>query len=233
MKVRKLFKRILMLYDLYHCLPMFFFMLFYLLWFRIIEYIPRSFYLQILLKIDRYIPLIECFVLPYLSWFFYMIYSMADLFVKDKDAYDKACTMLMIGMTVFLLISTVCPNRQPLRLVEFPRNNVFTRMIGRLWKTDTPTNVFPSIHVFNTLCVESMLLRTKCGKYRRTGIRITTVIWAALIVLSTLFIRQHSMFDVLTALALFAVCYYIVIFRGTVFYFRKWDSFARAAIDRL
>lgn len=54
-------------------------------------------------------------------------------------------------MTIFLIVSYAYPNAQHLRPVEFPRDNIFTDVVRWLYKTDTPTNILPSIHVFNSL----------------------------------------------------------------------------------
>lgn len=213
-------------HGMYHSWPMFFYMAGYLAWFGIIEHIPRRFYLQILLRIDRFIPLVEVFVIPYVSWFFFIVIQMYSFYRKDRNAYDEACTFLMTGMTAFLVISTLLPNRQPLRLVDLPRENVLTTLIANLWRTDTPTNVFPSIHVFNSIAVELPLLRSDHAYYHRPLVRYGTLVWSVLIILSTLFIRQHSMFDVVTAVLLAAICSYIVYRRGNVFRFEKWDAFA-------
>ena len=54
-------------------------------------------------------------------------------------------------MTVFLLISTFFPNIQHLRPLKMPRDNVFTHLVLLLQKVDTPTNLWPSIHVYNSI----------------------------------------------------------------------------------
>ena len=212
-----------------HVWPMIIFLIIYLIWFHIIEIIPRRHYIQVILPVDRLIPFIEVFVVPYLSWFFYVGLGITIVYLKDRDAYDRMCTVLMIGMTVFLLVSTFLPNRQPLRLTQMPRENIFTDMIIALWKTDTPTNVWPSIHVFNTAAVELAYLTSKNDFFRKNYLfRCGTLVWGILIIMSTVFIKQHSLFDVLSALSIIAVCLGWVYFADHVFRFRKWDVF----IDR-
>ena len=61
------------------------------------------------------------------------------------------CFFYFSGMTIFLIICTVFPNALNLRPTVFPRDNMFTDMVKVLYKTDTPTNVLPSIHVFNSI----------------------------------------------------------------------------------
>ena len=109
-------------------------------------------------------------------------------------------------MTVFLIFSTFIPNIHHLRLKQFPRDNVFTWIIGMLWKADTPTNLFPSIHVYNSLGAHfAVLNNAKLRSDRR--IRYGSLALCVSIILSTMFIKQHSMFDVLTAFIMGAVMY--------------------------
>ncbi len=212
--------------ELYHGWPMAFYLIGYLVYFNIIEMIPRTYYLRIALPIDRVIPFCEIFVVPYLSWFFFVTIGLVVSYRKDRDAYDAMSTTLMIGMTIFLLISTFLPNRQPLRLIEMPRDNVFTRLVAWLWTTDTPTNVWPSIHVFNTAAVWMAVMKSGQPFFKRLSVRIGITVWSVLIILSTVFIKQHSMFDMLTALGLIAVCYIRIYIEHGVFRFKKWDAFA-------
>lgn len=212
--------------DLYHGWPMAFFLIGYLIYFHIIESIPRSHYMTIVLPVDRVIPFVEIFVVPYLSWFFFVTIGIIGCYRADRDTYDSLSTMLMIGMSLFLLISTFVPNRQPLRLIEMPRDNIFTKLIMYLWMTDTPTNVWPSIHVYNTAAVEVAILKSKHPLFRKLPFRIALTVWSVLIILSTVFIKQHSLFDMLTALGLIAVCYIRIYIEGGIFRFRRWDAFA-------
>ena len=51
-------------------------------------------------------------------------------------------------------------------------------------------------------------------------------VWSVLIILSTVFIKQHSVFDMITALLLIAVCYFRIYRENAAFRFEKWDAFA-------
>lgn len=212
--------------------PIGFFLLGYLVWFHILEAVPRKHYTVVTMKLDGLIPFCEIFIIPYLSWFAFIAFGILSVYYWDREGYDALQTYLMIGMTVFLIISTVLPNRQPLRLLELPRDNVFSRAVARLWKTDTPTNVWPSIHVFNSTAVEIAFLRSKSPKFRHPAFRAATLVWSVLIILSTVFIKQHSIWDVLTALAMIAACAAAVTWKGYVFRFRKWDAFAARLAER-
>lgn len=56
------------------------------------------------------------------------------------------------GMTIFLIICTVFPNGLNLRPEVFTRDNFCIELVKRIYQTDTPTNVLPSLHVYNSIC---------------------------------------------------------------------------------
>lgn len=112
-------------------------------------------------------------------------------------------------MTIFLIVSTLFPNRHLLRLAEMPRDNIFTQLVSFLWKTDAPANLWPSIHVFDSMGAHYAIMRSKEFEHRK-GIRIGSFLMAFSIILSTVFIKQHSVFDVLTGIAMGAIMYLLV-----------------------
>ena len=78
-----------------------------------------------------------------------------------------------------------------------------------LYRTDTCTNVFPSLHVFNSLCAciaihESEKVRT------HKAVCISAYVLAGLIILATMFLKQHSVLDVIGAAVMAFVLYQIV-----------------------
>ena len=116
---------------------------------------------------------------------------------------------MMMGMTIFLIVSYVYPNVLHLRPLEFPRENVFTDAVRWLYRTDTPTNVLPSIHVFNSLAIHMSL--TNCEALRdKKAIRYGSLVLTLLIIMSTMFLKQHSVIDVCcgATLALFGYLFF-------------------------
>ena len=103
--------------------------------------------------LDEKIPFCEYFIIPYLLWFIFVavtvLYFMFFNQNKWKEYYQLIIT-LGIGMTLFLVISLVFPNGQDLRPV-LSGNSIFIQAVQFIYHTDTPTNVLPSIHVFNSL----------------------------------------------------------------------------------
>ena len=84
--------------------------LIYLSWFAYLEQtVTRRFHV-IHMPVDDYIPFIEVFVIPYFLWFVYVALAIAYFFFTNVQDYYKLCIFLFVGMTVFLVVSTVYPN---------------------------------------------------------------------------------------------------------------------------
>ncbi|MCI8463484.1 MAG: phosphatase PAP2 family protein [Lachnospiraceae bacterium] len=204
------------LYEAYkHGIPLLLYMVLYLTWFAWLEKNVTKGYHVIHMAADDYIPFCEVFVVPYFLWFFYVSAVVVYLFFKDKQDYRRVCTFLFTGMTIFLLISTLWPNGHHLRPPVMPRDNIFTSMVAFLWKTDTPTNLWPSIHVFNSLGAHFAVMRCRSLADKK-GIRIGSFILALSIILSTVLIKQHSVFDVITGLLMGGAMYVLVYRRDLI-----------------
>lgn len=192
-----------------HALPLIIYGAIYWIWFWHLEENVTSHYRVIHMSVDDYIPFCELFVIPYFLWFAYVSAVVLYQFFTNKTEYYRTCVFLFTGMTVFLIVSTLWPNGHHLRLTEMPRDNIFTRMVAALWRTDTPTNLWPSIHVYNSLGAHFAV--THCEKLAdKKGIKITSFVLCWSIILSTVLIKQHSMFDVLTAFVMAATMYTVV-----------------------
>lgn len=178
----------------------------YTLLFAYLEHRPVHVYHIVHTVFDDYIPFCEYFIIPYLLWFPYMFLAVLYfIFInKNKREYYQLIFNLMMGMTVFLIVSYIYPNVQHLRPMEFSRDNIFTDLVAWLYRTDTPTNILPSIHVFNSLAIHMSLISCESLKKYRS-VRYGSFILTVLIIMSTMFLKQHSVIDVClgTTLALF------------------------------
>lgn len=181
----------------------------YLTWFYLIEHMHGRDYTIIHMKADDKIPFCEIFIVPYLLWFFYIAWIMVYLLFTNTRDFQKCCKFLFTGMTVFLIVSTAFPNIHYLRPSIMPRDNVFTDLVAMLYKADTSTNLWPSIHVYNSLGVLFAVVHNdRLGS--KKWIRYSCLVLSVSIVLSTMFLKQHSVFDVMTAFIMAATVYIIV-----------------------
>lgn len=185
------------------------YLLLYLPWFSYLEQTVTKHFHVIHMPIDDKIPFIEYFIVPYLLWFAYVAVAVLYFLLRDKNEFYKLCAFLFVGMTVFLVISTVYPNGHHLRPTVFERDNLFVDMVKGLYLADTPTNLFPSIHVYNSIGVNIAVWN--CPQFKKKKwIRCGSAVLMVSIVLSTMFLKQHSVFDVITGIVLSVFMYTVV-----------------------
>ena len=181
----------------------------YLPWFLWLERHVTTNYYVVQTEADKYIPFIEFFIVPYLMWFGFIVAAFLYFFFTDVPGFYRMAAFMCAGMTIFLVISTVFPNGQDLRPAVFERDNIFVDMVRMLYRTDTCTNVFPSLHVFNSLSVCIAVFESDRMK-KHMALSMGAYILAALIILATMFLKQHSIIDVMGACGMAAVLYQFV-----------------------
>lgn len=136
---------------------------------------------------DDYIPFCEYFIVPYLLWFPYQILTVL-YFIFRTRIKKNIISWFSIWWWVWLFSDRVlCISKcTALKTIRVSKENVFTDMVRWLYRTDTPTNVLPSIHVFNSLAVHMSL--TNCEALRdHKGVRYGSLVLTLLIIMSTMF----------------------------------------------
>lgn len=190
----------------------------YMPWFLWLEssITPTSDFTNLHVAFDDMIPFCELFIIPYVLWFLYIpVVVLLVLFTSKREFY-YASAYLFIGMTMCLLICTLWPNGQDLRVESFENENVFTWIMQFIYHADTNTNVFPSIHVYNSVGAFIILCKSSVLK-NKNWIKAISGILSVLIILSTMFLKQHSVLDVIGGVVLGAIMYGLV-------YCINWDK---------
>lgn len=160
---------------------------------------------------DDLIPFIDWFVIFYVVWYPVLVGVGLILLLKDKAAYERYVLMIMIGFTASILFFFILPNGQDLRPAEFERDNIFTRLIGMLYASDTNTNVLPSMHVYGSLC--AMIALIDSDRVKNVWLIIANTTICILICASTCFIKQHSILDAVAAVAMCVPLYITIYWR--------------------
>lgn len=202
--------------------------LIYFPWFTYLEKNVTNNFHIIHMAIDDSIPFVEYFVVPYFLWFGYVAAAVAYFFFKNKHDFYRLCGFLAAGMTIFLVVSTIYPNGHTLRPESFAHDNIFTQAVAWLYSTDTPTNLFPSIHVYNSLGIHFAVMHSSYFKDKK-HVQHASLVLCVLIILSTMFIKQHSVFDVSTAFMLAFVMYNVVYIKNWMHLPQKSGSFQDTA----
>lgn len=179
----------------------------YLPWFFHLEGLTEIVYNEIHCFIDDLIPFCEAFIVPYLLWFFYILAAYIFLFLKaERGEFLRFAITLTGGMTIAMIICDIYPNCVNLRPPVIDETGLFANLIGGLYSIDTSTNVFPSVHVLNSLVVCVALERNEFFKNFKL-LRATNIILCVSICLSTMFLKQHSIIDVAGAIVLYLILY--------------------------
>ena len=149
--------------------------------------------------VDDLIPFCEWFLLPYLFWFIFLGGSVFFTLFTNGAAFRRMMHFIILTHAAALIIFFLFPTCQELRPEVFPRDNVLTRFMAGFYVFDTNTNVCPSLHVIGS--VGAMLGFRDCKVFSSGRVR-KIVLWTitALISISTVFLKQHSILDVIFAL---------------------------------
>ena len=157
------------------------------------------------ISFDSKIPYIKFFVVPYLSWLVWIPTMWLYTLFNNKELFKKISYMLMISMSLYLFLAFVCPTALSLRPAFLDSKDIWCRLTLFLYSLSPETYVFPSLHVFHSLVILYAIFQGKTKLFQNIWFRIFGLIWTILICLSTVFVRQHSIVDVLGAIVLFVV----------------------------
>lgn len=155
--------------------------------------------------IDQYIPFNEYFVIAYLLWFVFMALGFAYFVFIDQEGFKRTGFYLFTGMMISLLIYMIFPNGQDLR-VELNNENVFQILVSFIYSIDSPTNVCPSIHVYNSIMMTVSLMKSE-NLINYKILLFFVVVLAGLICISTVLIKQHTFIDIIAAIMLAGIIY--------------------------
>ncbi len=157
---------------------------------------------------DYKIPFCEYFLITYLFWFVFIAGMMIYTLLYDIEQFKRFMCFTMLTYSVTIIIYVIFPTCNILRPSDFVRENTFTDAIQAYYRMDTCTNVCPSLHVIGSVAV--MLAGVHSKSIKSLWIKLLIVFMAILISISTVFVKQHSILDILWALPVCLLGYLIV-----------------------
>lgn len=180
------------------------------LFFYVIEWVvPREGFHVMWCPLDDRIPFQEWFLIPYVYWYVQMVGAHAYTFFADPGAFRRLMYNILLTFGVSCVVFLVYPTCQELRPETFERDNLLTRFMGWFYENmDTNTNVCPSLHVCGSIAAALALCDTE--RFRGWGWKAVHYGSAALICMATVFLKQHSVIDVVWGLVLSAVSWWLV-----------------------
>lgn len=152
--------------------------------------------------IDKSVPFIKSFAVPYIMWFPFLVITLIYLCFRNKEVYYRVIISLILGLMICFLtyyfFQTAVPRPQ------LTGNDFLTNLVRFIYFTDNPFNCFPSIHVLTSYILIKGAMN--CEKKATIYSVIITVI-SSLIILSTQFIKQHVIMDLIFAILLGDIIY--------------------------
>ena len=110
---------------------------------------------------------------------------------------------LFAGMTIALACYVILPTGLDLRPYRVYGSDLFAQAVRMLYATDTPLNVCPSIHVFNSVTLMMAYYRSRIFETPgRRWMRPASAVLCVSIIASTVLLKQHSCIDVLLGILL-------------------------------
>lgn len=150
------------------------------------------------MPLDDKIPFLEYFVVFYVLWFPWLAAVTVYTMIAERQAFCRYMVMWLIGGIPVAVSFLFVNNGITLRPEVFPRENFFTWVVSLIYAADKPLKVCPSIHVFG--CIVNTATTFSCPKLRkRPWVCALTLILLVGISASTVFIKQHSVLDVIAA----------------------------------
>ncbi|MBC8060710.1 MAG: phosphatase PAP2 family protein [Clostridiaceae bacterium] len=155
--------------------------------------------------LDSKIPFIKEFVLAYYFWFAYMALGFLYLGLNSKNDFYKMLIFLSLSMSLSFIIFIIYPNEQFPRPVV-PGKDISSWLVNFIYNHDGTNNVFPSVHVCNSIGV--YLALDNCSRLKNNYFfRILSFAIMLSISASTVLIKQHSIIDVGGGIALATILY--------------------------
>lgn len=148
-------------------------------------------------SVDRHMPFIKYFIVPYVLWYVYVGFFLMLLCIVSEKSYRKLLISLLIGMTTSYAIFYVFPTTVPRPIIS--SKDIFSKLVLIVYNRDNPYNCFPSIHVINAALTAIYVNREE--NVNKLTKSISTII-SLLIILSTMFIKQHYFLDVAAGILL-------------------------------
>lgn len=155
--------------------------------------------------IDDLIPFWTAAAVPYLYWYFYVVFTGIVLFFYKKGKYYIRFTGSMtLAVFISAIIYIVFPTHVPRPVLE--GNDIFTVIMRYVHTIDAPYNCFPSMHVFYSFICFWFLLY-----YRKNSLvfNLFNILSFAVSCAATLLTKQHYVPDVIGGIAIGALCCYI------------------------
>lgn len=146
--------------------------------------------------IDNRIPFLSFFVIFYCLWFVYLLLIPLKLYQKKDKKINTLFWSLIISIVICNIFFMIYPST--ITRATIIGDNIFDKLVKLIYFFDNPPlNCLPSMHcLFALFFIYSTFNNQNFKKLEQYIFLITNI----LIILSTMFIKQHVLYDFLLAL---------------------------------
>ena len=162
--------------------------------------------------IDSKIPFCNWFIIIYCTWHVLIFFLPYYLYKKDKNELAKYLSCYVLSIIISSIIFVIYPTTVARPTLE--NNNILNMLVNFIYFIDNPPiNCLPSMH-----CAVSMLfvLSSFTSKKVPNKMKIFIFIISILIMLSTVFVKQHAFIDIITGDILMVFIYLYVNFNKKI-----------------
>lgn len=139
---------------------------------------------------DEAIPFLKIFIMPYMLWYPVIFGALYYVCVRDRATYYQTLLSLDIGLMasylIFYFYQTTVPRP------DLAGDDPLTAVVRLVYAADQPFNCFPSIHVLTSYLV---MRAVNHSPHASRMARFVVSGASTLIILSTLFVKQHVLLD--------------------------------------
>lgn len=153
--------------------------------------------------LDDKIPFVNKFVWIYNLWYPYLFVSLYFVYKNNKDQFLHFLFSTALGTIICDIIFIILPTYVVRPAITGTGLSAF--LLDVTYYFDTPAlNCFPSAHcLFCFIYIITIIFSKNISK----TFKAFTIITNTLIILSTLFIKQHSLFDVMGSFIIAIIAY--------------------------
>lgn len=147
------------------------------------------------LRIDDFIPFVPIFIVPYVSYFAYVVLTIVALW--NTSYVYEFFTSYIISYLVAGAFWYLIPNG--VKRPKIVGKDIFSKLTAYIYSHDDDTNGFPSAHVFATLICSYFL-------FLSFPIFLPFILFMAItIIASTVLVKQHYAIDILGGIIVFLI----------------------------
>jgi hypothetical protein len=168
--------------------------------------VPTNNVYSFMTDLDRAIPIVRFFVLPYSIWILYIYVCLIYFFIKDPKTYYRSLLMYIVCSLICFSIYSVFQTTVPRPILT--EDDVFTRLLAFVYDRDLPFNCFPSIHCFSCYMVMKSLYHSE---FRNRLNQKLIYGMSTLIICSTFLVKQHAIIDALAGFFIVEIVYLAII----------------------